>query len=234
MYGSKVNVDFWKTRWSEQRIGFHRADVNPRLLAHSPKWLDVPTWSSPKPLGQKRVLVPLCGKTLDLRWLAEQGANVVGVEFVEDAALSFFDEQHLPHVIEHGPHGKVVRSTDDAFRIELWVSDFFAITADDVGPLDAIYDRAALIAVQPSIRDAYGQQLANLAPPGARLLLVTFEHDGGGGPPFSVPPLETRRLLSETFALDLVHTEDLQLSETQLRERGYQVCREHVWLATRR
>ena len=43
------------------------------------------TVSAPGPSTRPRLLVPLCGKTLDLRYLADLGADVVGVDGVREA-----------------------------------------------------------------------------------------------------------------------------------------------------
>ena len=43
------------------------------------------------------VFVPLCGKTLDMVWLCQQGHTVVGCELSEIAALDFFKENSIPY-----------------------------------------------------------------------------------------------------------------------------------------
>ena len=229
-----MHLDFWQARWTQQRIGFHRADVNPHLLAHASEWLALANADGAAPLAGKRILVPLCGKTLDLRWLAVGGAEVVGVEFVEQAAVSFFAEHDLPYERVAGRGATLLRSTEPTVAIGIWVADFFDVAADDVGPIDAVFDRAALVAVEPQNRRRYVEQLARLCDPGARLLLVTFEHDIGGGPPFAVPRDEVPALFGETFAPSLRQDEDILVSEPVFRERGAQYCRELVWLGTRR
>lgn len=232
-YVAAMHIDFWQARWTQQRIGFHRADVNPHLMSHGPEGLGIGSWDGSAPLAGKRVLVPLCGKSVDLRWLAEAGADVVGVEFVEQAAESFFEEQALPYERVTGRTATLFRSTEPSLKVGIWVANFFQVGADDVGPIDGVFDRAALVAVEPNARQKYANQLAQLCSSQARLLLVTFEHDIGGGPPFAIPRDEVSNLFGSTFGITLREDADILVSEPQFRERGARYCRELVWLGTR-
>ena len=58
-------MNHWIERWQNGRIGWHETDGNAGLRAH---------WR----FDAQQVLVPLCGKSPDLRWLAEQGHRVSG------------------------------------------------------------------------------------------------------------------------------------------------------------
>lgn len=232
-YGAGMHRDFWAARWGQQRIGFHLPEVNPLLLSYYEQWLDLASTSQPRPLAERRILVPLCGKALDLRWLADRGAQVTGVEFVEQAALAFFEEQGLEFTTRPHRLGKELISTTDGVEIRILVADFFALSGDDVGPMNAVYDRAALIAVEPAKRARYAAQLRELCPAGAKLLLITLEHDTGGGPPFAVPRSEVHATLGETFTLELLEDRDVFASEPQFAARGASALRELVWLGSR-
>jgi thiopurine S-methyltransferase len=72
---------FWHSRWSEGKIGFHEGAPNAYLVQHA-AWLD----------PCRRILVPLCGKSEDLAYLASLGHEVIGIELVEDAVKQFFAE----------------------------------------------------------------------------------------------------------------------------------------------
>ncbi|RYE88907.1 MAG: thiopurine S-methyltransferase, partial [Myxococcales bacterium] len=86
--------EFWQSRWREGRIGFHEAEGSPRLR-EGLAWL---TGERPG-----AVLVPLCGKSVDMRVLAGTGQRVVGVELAEPAAQAFFDEWGVtPEIDTHG------------------------------------------------------------------------------------------------------------------------------------
>ena len=174
-----MEANFWQGRWSEGRIGFHEGKANAHLVKH----LAV--------LGAgRRVLVPLCGKAEDLAFLAAQGHQVVGVELVEPAVRAFFEEHGAkPEVAREGPFTRYT-----AQNITLLAGDFFATTRELLGPVDALYDRAALIALPEPMRGQYVKHLRKLMPPGAPGLVITVEYpqDEMEAPPFSVIEAELR------------------------------------------
>jgi len=138
-----------------------------------------------------RVLVPLCGKSLDLAWLAGQGHRVLGVELSRRAVEDFFLEHGLAaQVSQHGAF-EVWRSGD----VELWCGDVFALQAEDVADCAGLYDRAALIALPAPMRERYQAMLTTLMPVGGKGMLVTLEYDQAllAGPPFSVGDAEVRQ-----------------------------------------
>jgi thiopurine S-methyltransferase len=170
-----MRPDYWQERWQEGRIGFHRGDVNPRLVEHHQVLSDA-----------VRVLVPLCGKSVDLEWLVVRGLEVVGIELSELAAQAFFAERGFsPETRQQGSftvyqHGGV----------SIFVGDFFAANNDELGSFEGVYDRAAMIALPEDVRARYAAHLQTLLTPKAKLLLVTLHFDAQGGPPFSVSPEE--------------------------------------------
>jgi len=178
--------EFWIERWQSGRIGFHEGAVNAMLLAHA------------KALGEgaRRVLVPLCGKAEDMAWLAAQGHTVVGVELASQAVEAFFADHDLVPTVS--PQGALMAYRAGPYT--LLVGDFFAVTPDDVGPVDALYDRAAVIALPPSLRTRYAGQVRALMPAGPRGLVITLEYPTGAmeGPPFSVPEAALRALYPDT------------------------------------
>ncbi|MBA1205045.1 thiopurine S-methyltransferase [Pseudomonas capeferrum] len=173
---------FWNKRWEDNQIGFHQSQVNPYLQTHWPRLELTPA---------SRVLVPLCGKSLDMIWLAAQGYRVRGVELAERAVLDFFHEQGLEaEVFQHGAF-TVWRSGE----IELWQGDIFDLQPSDVDDCEALFDRAALIALPPAMRERYLRLLSTILPPTCKGLLVTLDYDQArvDGPPFSVADEEVRR-----------------------------------------
>jgi thiopurine S-methyltransferase len=208
--------DFWQARWRAGQIGFHLDAVNPHLVEHVARL---------GPPGT-RVLVPLCGKSHDLAWLAAAGYDVWGVEFVPEAASAFFAERGL------SPETRSLPGGAQALRVgavTIVVGDLFALDASVVGGAGAIYDRAALVAVDPPRRDDYLARLRALAADDARALFVTMEHDTGSGPPFSVEPEALARLAAGRFALDPLAVHDLLDAEPRWRERGATYLRERIW-----
>ncbi|MEN6671279.1 thiopurine S-methyltransferase [Psychrobacter sp. B38] len=178
-----MNPEFWQNRWQENRIGFNQSDVNPLLIKY---WssLNVPTGS--------RVFVPLCGKSIDMVWLATQGYDVVGVELVESAAQAFFAEQNIvPTVCQHSEHLAIKcyqgKLEDNGRTITLWVADIFALTAEDIGNVSAVYDKAALIALPANMRPDYSEQIRKMSGNAPQFIItLNYDQNKKNGPPFSV------------------------------------------------
>ena len=57
----------WQQCWRDRHIDFHQTTPNPLLMRF---------W--PTLAAGARVLVPLCGKSLDMSWLAANGHEVLG------------------------------------------------------------------------------------------------------------------------------------------------------------
>lgn len=174
-------MEDWITRWREGRIGFHEGRPNALLERQVARLA-----------GCRRVLVPLCGRTEDLAFLAAQGHDVVGVELAEQAVREFFELRGVaPAIAARGPLVEY-----RAGAVALLAGDFFATTPALIGPIDAVYDRAALIALPPELRPRYVAHLRSLMPVGARALVITLEYDQRrmAGPPFAVLEPELRAL----------------------------------------
>jgi len=217
-----MEAEFWQARWASNQIGFHLPEVNPYLQRY---------WPQLGLAGGAKVLVPLCGKSLDLVWLASQGYRVMGVELSEQAVEAFFSEQGLePKIIRRGAF-KVYQTS----LVEVWCGDFFALDPQAVVDCSGLYDRAALIALPPLMRVQYTERLNELLARGCKGLLITLDYDQvqKAGPPFAVGDDEVRVLLGEHWALDALEARDI-LSEspkfvqggvTRLEERVYRLTK---------
>lgn len=204
--------EFWHSRWREGRIGFHEGRTNVFLERHGGK------------LGtNKRVLVPLCGKSQDLAYLAGLGHEVVGVELVEQAVRAFFEEQGLTPDVEPRNAHRLYR----AGNITIVVGDVLMVGHSEVGDVTALYDRAALIALPPPVRARYTHHLRSLLAPGSSGLVVTLEYpqEKMEGPPFSVPEAELR---THYAGLALQELETGAESES-FRSQGIE-ARSRAWL----
>lgn len=202
----------WKARWKEGRIGWHEHEGNAGLRNYWPI------------TGSARVLVPLCGKSTDLLWLAEQGNEVTGVELSEIAVRAFFAESKLTFEITQV--GELLYFECSKPRITLVSGDYFQY-ADE--PFDALYDRASLIALPPAIRPRYVSHTKSLLKPGAAQLLVTIAYDQSkvDGPPYSVPPLEVEGYWDN---LELVAEQNgIEHTPPRFREAGFTKVNESVW-----
>ncbi|AYN12064.1 thiopurine S-methyltransferase [Pseudomonas putida] len=212
---------FWQQRWADNQIGFHQAQVNPYLQTYWPQLQLAPG---------SRVLVPLCGKSLDLAWLAGQGHRVLGVELSRRAVEDFFREHGLEAEVRQQGAFEVWRSGD----VQLWCGDFFALRAEDVADCVGLYDRAAVIALPVQMRARYMQLLSGLLPTSCRGLVVTLDYDQSllAGPPFSVRDEELRQgfagwQVEQLEAVEVIEESPkfVQAGASSLLERVYQVSR---------
>ena len=179
-----------------------------------------------------RVLVPLCGKSLDLLWLREQSHSVVGVELSTVALESF--------CMEHGVPSKrrILEQFDvyEAGAFRLFGGDFFALTPELLGPVSAVYDRAALISWAPDMRAAYVDHITSLTGPGTQTLLVAMEYPQVqmAGPPFSMSAADVERLYAPTHTIRELARHDILGQEARLRARGVTQLHEVSYHLTRR
>ncbi|MNP40406.1 Thiopurine S-methyltransferase [compost metagenome] len=177
-----------------------------------------------------RVLVPLCGKSLDLAWLAGQGHRVLGVELSRRAVEDFFREHGLEAEVRQQGAFEVWRSGD----VQLWCGDFFALRAEDVADCVGLYDRAAVIALPVQMRARYMQLLSGLLPTSCRGLVVTLDYDQSllAGPPFSVRDEELRQgfagwQVEQLEAVEVIEESPkfVQAGASSLLERVYRLSR---------
>lgn len=208
-----MQEDFWQRRWTRSEIAFHQLEVNPYLQRYFHQFS----------MASTQILVPLCGKSLDLLWLTEQGHAVLGVELSEIAVQAFFSEQQIAvRVIERGVF-KVYQA--ETIPLEIWCGDFFQLTAQDVANCQFLYDRAALIALPPEMRQDYTRHLSAILPPQCQEgLLITLEYPQHQmkGPPFSVMETEVHELLHSQW--NTVRLEAPDVSEEHPRFAPYELA----------
>ncbi|HEY9541867.1 MAG TPA: thiopurine S-methyltransferase [Luteimonas sp.] len=213
-----MDPDFWQQRWRDNRIGFHRDGVLPLLEKHWPS-LGLATGS--------RVFVPLCGKSLDMAWLAARGHRVLGVELSPLAVGQFFDENGLAPTKRESPLG----THFTAGPIEIICGDAFALDAQTLADCAAVYDRAALIALPRPMRDVYVGELHARLPVGCRGLLVTLEYppDEKAGPPFPVDAAEVERLYGRDWEVEQLERRDILASEPGFTAEGVTALCTAAW-----
>jgi thiopurine S-methyltransferase len=203
-----MQPDFWLERWQRNEIGFHQPAPHRALARH---------WASLGLPRSSRVLVPLAGKSSDMLWLAAAGHHVVGIELAELAVRAFFDENALaPKITEHG-----ALRCFSVEGLDLWCGDVFAIGTTEVGRVAAVFDRAALVALPPELRQRYVAHLDAITPPGTRTLLITMEYSQTEmpGPPHAVLEDEVR-VLYRTHAIELLERDDAMADFPKFAQRG--------------
>ncbi len=206
-----MNIEFWKDKWEKNIIGFHLSEVNPLLVKFYEKLC----------LNKNdRLFLPLCGKTKDISWLLSKGYNIVGVEFSQLAVKQLFDE------LEVEP--KIIVLEDlihySAQGLDIYVGDFFKLTPIILGSVDAVYDRAALVALPKSMREQYASHLREITNEVPQLL-VTFMYDENllKGPPFSVSNDEVYEHYEKQYKIKL-------LDNLNKKFKGKIDAKESVWL----
>jgi thiopurine S-methyltransferase len=218
-----MDPEFWLERWRTRQVGFHQPAPHSALDRWWPT-LGVPPGA--------RVYVPLCGKSLDMVWLAAHGHHVVGSELSALAVREFFDE--LPATaVDVSAIGPFRRHRHEQF--EILQGDALALTPELLGPVGAAYDRAALVALPPAMRERYATGFARLLPRGSHTLLIAFEYLQAikAGPPFSVEPEEVARLYGPHFTVTELERTDIIAESPKFAAAGLDALYEVTYSLTR-
>lgn len=200
---------FWLERWQTGRIGWHRDGVMPLLRTH---------WPALGPKAGERVLVPLCGKSLDMLWLREQGQQVLGVELSPIAIDAFFTEHGLALQCDARADGMLHRGDG----IAILQADVLQVDAASFADCALVYDRAALIALPAELHGRYVRRVYDPLPQGARGLLITLEYPQAqkAGPPFAVHEDAVRRLLEPQWQVRVLERRDILADEPGFAAAG--------------
>lgn len=203
--------EFWHDKWQKNEIGFHLNQPHSLLV----KYIDSLNLEK-----NNRIFLPLCGKSLDIHWLLAQGYHLIGIDLSPIAIEELISELAIPFTerklekLTHYHHP----------QIDLFVGDFFELTSSNIGKIDAIYDRAALVALPEEMRTDYAQHLMQISNQ-ATQLLISFEYDQSvmAGPPFSISPQQLKDYYSKQYQLQLLD------SQTELL-KGKVYAEEKIWL----
>lgn len=217
-----MEAEFWHERWRENRIGFHQDRPSPLLVAH---------WDALGVREPARVFVPLCGKSLDMVWVAERGHRVLGVELSEVAVRQFFDERDLAPRIRQTASGTHFL----AGPYEIICGDAFALPAQILADCTAVLDRAAVIALPPDLRQRYARTMYARLPLGCRGLMITLEYPQPEkqGPPFSVDERDVKALFGRDWQPEILERLDILAREPDFRADGLTRLHTCAWKLTR-
>ena len=211
-----MDASFWLRKWKKNDIGFHKSEANPILVKYF-KELSLVKGS--------RVFLPLCGKTLDIPWLLSNGYRIAGAELIEIAIEQLF--------IELGVEPKISGAGElkhySAINIDIFVGDIFDLSSKMLGPIDAIYDRAALVALPEEMRNRYTAHLTEITDK-APQLLVSYEYNQNlmEGPPFSISSEEVNQHYEGSYNLTLIASENVPGGL-----KGKCAAQENIWLLKR-
>jgi thiopurine S-methyltransferase len=213
-----MKKEFWLERWEKQETGFHQDEINPHLKRY---------WTELSLARGSEVFVPLCGKSRDMLWLRKQGHQVLGVELSDIAAQAFFNENG--YTPDRSDSGNFTRYEADEMR--LLCGDFFDLGQDDLEKVTSVFDRAALVALPPDMRERYVQHLVSILPPVTQILLVAFDYPQSemSGPPFAVSVDEVHELYRDYADVRLLAQLDALGQNPRFRERGLTRMQESIF-----
>ncbi len=203
----------WRVRWAKGRTGWHEPEGNAGLQESWPALTD-----------NQRVLVPLCGKSPDLLWLARRGHDVTGVELSEIAIRDFFTDNDIEFHMTNA--GVLDRYAAVAWPLTLYCGDYFEFAESG---FDALYDRGALVALPPDLRSRYVVHTKSLLRAGASKMIITLEYDqeAVNGPPFSVPAAEVCSYWDDLICVS--KKDDIDNCPPKFRAAGLTDVKELVW-----
>lgn len=204
-----MQTEFWLDLWRNGHTGFHRDAPMPLLVEH---------WHSLELTAHSRVLVPLAGKSLDMLWLADQGHRVLGVELSPLAVQQFLDDHGLKADVRESEQGIHYVAGD----IEIIQGDIFALSDATLAACDAIYDRAAMIALPSDMRERYAHQIYGRLPAHCRGLLIALDYPQSemSGPPFSVTRETVDNILLPSWRIKELERVNAPDPESHFREAG--------------
>ncbi|XP_060705960.1 probable thiopurine S-methyltransferase isoform X1 [Hemiscyllium ocellatum] len=208
---SDLTLEHWIASWEKQQIGFHLNEVHEMLKRHLDVMLN----------GRKqiRIFFPLCGKAVDMKWLADQGNTIVGVEISEIAIKQFFTEQNLSYIQEPVPgipDAEIYKTPEG--HITLFRGNIFDFSSSVAGQFDGIWDRGSLQPLNTSDRQRYSKLMITLMAKGCRYLLDTYvctKTDFDGLPP-KISESETRDLFGHACNIHLLDSTDKLIGKQKL------------------
>ena len=186
--------EFYDAKYSKGYSPWHMDSVNYNLLKHYPNI---------QPAGEplRKILVPMAGKTVDIKWLADKGHEVVAVEISQSACREVFQRDDIPFEELDCPavKGKLFRSLDG--KIKMYCCDIFNFTAEIEGQFKSVWERGAVIAFEEDLRKKYFEHVKTLVTVGCAWMSSIFQYD---------------RNVSSIFIIKKKHLKQLYLSPLKI------------------
>ncbi|XP_076031822.1 thiopurine S-methyltransferase-like [Oratosquilla oratoria] len=215
-------VKCWSDKWKEGETSWHKEEVNPDLIKHEHKLLTGPGLD---------VLIPLCGKTIDMKWLYDKGHKVTGIEGVEKPIIEFFTEHGILYKKENLSWGTLYKSEDG--RLKIYQSDLFKVEPSHLGKFDAVWDRASLVAISENDRERYAALLKSLLKPKFHYLLSVMKYEptaAFSGPPYNIPLNLVAELFGDVSNQEVLEEFDRVKREPFIIQWGLTQCMEVILL----
>lgn len=220
-----LTLEEWQDKWVTRHISFHQEQGHQLLKKHLDIFL--------KGQSGLRVFFPLCGKAVEMKWFADRGHTVVGVEISEIGIREFFAEQNLSYTEEPLAEiagAKVFKSS--AGNISLYCCSIFDLPRANTGKFDRVWDRGALVAINPGDRERYADLILSLLRKEFQYLVAVFSYDPTkhAGPPFYVPDAEFKRLFGAKCSIQCL--EEVDVFEERHKTWGIDYIFEKLYLLT--
>ena len=218
------DYNYWNNRWKNKQIAFHDGVPHKSIV----EFVHLLTLDNSQ---SKKILVPLCGKSIDMIFLLSQGFQVVGIEFSEIAVLDFFKEHNISYqkkVLDHF-------TLFEAEHIKIYQGDFFKLTEKEIGDIAFCYDRASMVAFDQNERKLYAQSLIKYATDLKLILspLLDYGDLQNLGPPYSVTANELNEFYGNAFELTILKSNEVAIRES-FKKAGAPHEKEVTWLFKRK
>ncbi|CAF0868053.1 unnamed protein product [Adineta steineri] len=174
-----TNLNYWLDSWQNNKIGFHRKIISKLFQSYL-----IPKLTSSEQ-KQLCVVFPLCGKTLDMIAVLDNGHRVIGIEGSQTAINAFFNENNISYEIENDESNQcqIYKGTDRP--ITIYCTDFCSFNKT-LPSIDYIWDRGGLVAINPLDREPYRDCLLRMMTrEQTQLFLVAINYND---PDYTPPP----------------------------------------------
>lgn len=221
-------TEYWTKLWNTSTTPWHEQNVNSFLLRHADELIDN--------REHIRIFVPLCGKTVDMKWLADKGHTVVGLDCSHLALESFFNEHALEFTTEpvNRLNGVLYKST--TLSISLYCCNVMEFDKANEERFDAVWDHGSLVAVRLADIPRYVEVIRSLMTDDCRYLLETVDYDKKlyDGPPNSFADADViQELFGDHFCCRKLSTEEDEEKHKRIAPQS-QHFNLHCWIITRK